>query len=110
QAAKEAHDSLNSKIEVLQDIDSESESIASDGRALKIYDSEGSGGGNVTYGCWSEGMYSVRPYTPGAPTNWGGMCLVTRIRNSDGTFNSYVKTFFSAECKVYVMRQSKDGA
>lgn len=101
---------LNSKIEVLQDTDSTSESaIASDGRALKIYDSDRSGGGNVTYGCWNEGMYSVRPYTPGAPSNWGGMCFVTHVRESSGAFNSYLKTFFSSDCKVYVMRQAKDG-
>lgn len=110
QAVKEAHDSLNSKIGVLQDTDSTSGSaIASDGRALKIYDSERSGGGNVTYGCWNEGMYSVRPYTPGAPSIWGGMCLVTHVRESSGAFNSYLKTFFSSDCKVYVMRQAKDG-
>lgn len=109
-ALKDQLDEVNSKIEVLQDTDSTSESaIASDGRALKIYDSDRSGGGNVTYGCWNEGMYSVRPYTPGAPSDWGGMCLVTHIRDSGGRFNSYVKTFFSSNCKVYVMRQATDG-
>lgn len=106
QAVKEAHDSLNSKIEVLQDTDSTSESaIASNGRALKIYDATE----NVTYGCWGEGIYTVKPYVPGSPSNWGGMCLVTHVRDTGGGFNSYVKTFFSSDCKVYVMRQAKDG-
>lgn len=103
-------EALNSKIEVLQDADYTTESaIASDGRALKIYDCDGSYGGNVTYGCWNEGMYSVRPYTPGAPSNWGGSCQVTHVRDSSGNFNSYVKTFFSGDCKTYIMRQAKDG-
>ena len=97
---------LNSKIGVLQDTDSTSESaIASNGRALKIYDATE----NVTYGCWEEGIYTVKPYVPGSPSNWGGMCLVTHVRDSGGGFNSYVKTFFSSDCKVYVMRQTKDG-
>lgn len=99
-------ESLNSKIGVLQDTDSTSESaIASNGRALKIYDATE----NVTYGCWGEGIYTVKPYVPGSPSNWGGMCLVTHVRESSGAFNSYVKTFFSSDCKVYVMRQAKDG-
>ena len=104
--------SLNSKIDILQDADLSDEStIASDGRALKIYDSDGSHsyGVNVTYGCWDEGMYSVRPYTPGAPSNWGGSCHVTHVRDSNGNFNSYVKIFFSADCKIYRIRQTYDG-
>lgn len=97
---------LNSKIGVLQDTDSTIESaIASNGRALKIYDATE----NVTYGCWGEGIYTVKPYVPGSPSNWGGMCLVTHIRDSNGAFDSYVKTFFSSDCKVYIMRQDKDG-
>ena len=107
QAAKEAYDALNSNIEILRDRDDNIESlIASNGRALKIYDATE----NVTYGCWGEGIYTVKPYVPGSPSNWGGMCLVTHIRDSGGGFNSYVKTFFSADCKIYVMRQTKDGA
>lgn len=91
---------------MLQDADYTGEStIASNGRALKIYDATE----NVTYGCWGEGIYTVKPYVPGSPSDWGGMCLVAHIRDSNGTFNSYVKTFFSSDCKVYVMRQTKDG-
>ncbi len=93
-------------MEVLQDSDSTIESsLASDGRSLKIYTSTE----NLTYGCWREGLYIVKGYSPGAPTNWGGTCLVTHLRNSDNSFGGYVKTMFSADCKIYVMRQSKDG-
>lgn len=94
---------------MLNDKDSVSEnSYALDGRALKMY--KVPSGGNLTYGCWDEGIYTVPGYATGAPNNWGGACLVTHTRKSDGSLDTYVKTMFCADCKVYVMRQGADGA
>ena len=97
---------LNSNIEILRDQDITTEnSKASDGRALKIY----AKGENVTYGCWEEGIHNVGGYTPGSPTDWGGSCFVTHMRNTDGSFRGYLKTFFGYDCKTYLMRQTADG-
>ena len=102
----ELNDDLNKSLNILNDRDVTSEStLAHDGRALKMYIASE----NLTYGCWGEGLYIVKGYMTGAPNNWGGSCLVVHLRNSDNTLGGYVKTMFSADCKVYSMRQSKDG-
>ena len=105
-ALKDQLDEVNSNIEILRDRDITTEnSKASDGRALKIY----AKGENVTYGCWEEGIHNVGGYTPGAPTDWGGTCFVTHMRNTDESFRGYLKTFFGYDCKTYLMRQTADG-
>ena len=97
---------LNNRLNILTDRSSNSPNIpGQNGRALKIYEATE----NITYGCWGEGLYTVKGYNPGAPTDWGGILLVTHIRNSDNSFASYVKIFFSADCKIYRIRQTYDG-
>ena len=97
---------MNENLNTLIDRDSTNEnSPASNGRTLKVYNATV----NITYGCYDEGLYIVNGYTEGAPNDWGGACLTTLIREGSGAVRQIVKTMFSADCKVYVMRQSKDG-
>lgn len=98
---------LNRKIEVLEELDPADINAASpsDGRALKIYRVSMS----LTYGCWNEGAYIVPGYCEGAPNNWGGICFVAHSRGSDNRLSYYVKTMFTADGLVFIMRQSPDG-
>lgn len=101
-------DSLNKKtiIDVLKDflvLNSKSET----GRALKVYDVTTD---NLTYGCWAEGLYNYKGYYgKGAPNDWAGSMLVKQIINNNGEVEGFVKTAFTAECKIYMMRQAKNG-
>lgn len=101
-------DSLNKKtiVDVLKDfltLNSKSET----GRALKVYDVTTE---NLTYGCWIEGLYNYKGYYKnGAPSDWAGAMLVKQNINSSGEVDGFVKTVFSAECKIYMMRQNKNG-
>lgn len=98
---------LNRKIEVLEELDPADINAASpsDGRALKIYRVSMS----LTYGCWNEGAYIVPGYCEGAPNNWVGICFVAHSRGSDNRLSYYVKTMFTADGLVFIMRQSPDG-
>lgn len=103
---QDSYESLNNTITLFKDRDSTVEnSPASSGRTLKIYNATD----NLMYGCYDEGLYIVNGYSAGAPNDWGGSCLTTLVRGSNGSVTQIVKTFFSADCKVYVMRQSKNG-
>ena len=77
-----------------------------DGRALKLYSVTGQ---NLTYGCWNEGAYIVPGYCGGAPNNWGGICFVAHSRGSGHIMSYFVKTMFTADGSVFIMRQSPDG-
>lgn len=99
---------LNSKIEVLEELDPAGIDAATptDGRALKLYSVTGQ---NLTYGCWNEGAYIVPGYCGGAPNNWGGICFVAHSRGSGHIMSYYVKTMFTADGSVFIMRQAPDG-
>lgn len=101
-------DALNKKtiIDVLKEfltLNSKSET----GRALKVYDVTTE---NLTYGCWAEGLYNYKGYYKnGAPNDWAGSMLVKQIINNNGEAAGFIKTAFTAECKIYMMRQKKEG-
>lgn len=60
---------------------------------------------NLIYGCWGEQFYRYPGYYGnGAPTDWAGVM---------GTFpisgGGYIKAALSADCRLYLMRQTGDG-
>lgn len=79
--------------------------IAASGRALKMYFTED----NATYGCWGEGLYYRKAYSPGNPSNWDGVMLTILRYTSSNAFDGYLKIFFSSDTHVYIMRQGADG-
>ena len=82
-----------------------SQLAAGSGRALKMYFTED----NATYGCWGEGLYYRKAYSPGNPNNWDGLMLTILRYTSSNAFDGYLKIFFSSDCHVYIMRQGTDG-
>lgn len=90
---------LGTKVNVLN-------SRTTTGRALKIYDATE----NLTYGCWGEGMYTYSGYYgKGAPSDWAGMMYTHTVKDTSGETSVFVKIAWTAECKMYMMRQKKDG-
>lgn len=90
---KSGYESLNSKLSILESRNTDN------GRALKVYAATE----NLIYGCWGEGLYTYPGYHIGAPNDWPGTMLVAKHTSG------YIKTAFSADCKVYMMRQKQDG-
>lgn len=77
------------------------------GRALKIYEATE----NLVYGCWAEGIYNYgKYYGNGAPSDWAGTMRTYPLKNTSGKIDGFVKIAWSAECKMYMMRQSAGGA
>lgn len=90
---------LNSKINILNKENG-------NGSALRVFDATE----NLTYGCWQNGLYRYGGYYGnGAPSDWGGIMLVSPIY-INGEVNNYLKVAWDMGMTQYIMKNNKDGS
>lgn len=74
--------------------------------SLKIYEATGS----LVYGCWAEAIYNYGGYYGnGAPSDWAGTMRTYPVKDTSGKITAFIKIAWSAECKMYMMRQNANG-